>query len=108
MRKIIFELEDFRRLLEEHGATMLEKIAAYRSEGFEIVMSMPARLPTSIGGTANESLEELRSLGEVYDTIIFGAPDLRSQKVHLDDKAVTPDEFLSLQYEDIRELVGVP
>lgn len=101
-------MDDISREIEENGQAILSKISSYRSEGFEIVLSLPARLPTKSAQSANEILERLRVLSGFYDTIVFSSPDLRSSALHLDDKAVSPNEFVSLTYDDLRVFLGVP
>ncbi len=42
-----------------------------------------------------------------YDEIYVGKPWCGNQGFYVDDKAIRPDEFVQLSYEEIRNLIGI-
>ena len=105
MRKLVFDAEDLSSMLSQDGDALRDKLSAYRTEGFEILLSVPARLPAKNAKALNESLDDLSALVCLCDAIVFGGPDKRMRGLHLDDKAVSPDEFLKMPFEELSALV---
>jgi hypothetical protein len=105
MRKLVFDAEDLRHELLQNGAKLRDMLADYRADGFEIVLSMPVRLPAEKDQAIADSLEELQDLIGLCDVVVFGGPGAATRGLHLDDKAVTPAEFLGLRYDELRVLV---
>ncbi len=107
VRKLVFDAEGIRNGLSQDGAGLHGKLAAYRSEGFEIVLSMPATLIAKNDKGLDESIEEVRALAALCDAVVFGGPSGWMYDLHLDDKVVTPEEFLNLSFEEFSLLVEV-
>ena len=105
MRKLVFDADDLSRMLLHDEDALRDKLAAYRNEGFEILLSVPARLPAKNAKALNESLDDLNALVGLCDAIVFGGPDKRIRGLHLDDKAVSSDEFLKMPFEELSALV---
>lgn len=105
MRKLVFDADDFRALLSRNEAALRDRLADYRAEGFEIVLRMPATVAIGNEGNRGSCLETMQTLAGFCDLIVFGGPDAWSCALHLDDKAVTPEEFLSLPYAALSALV---
>ena len=105
MRKLVFDAEDLKCLLLQDGDAFRDKLEAYRTEGFEIVLSVPARLPTKNANALNESLDDLSVLVSFCDAIVFSGPDRRIRGLHLDDKAISSDEFLKMPFEELSTLI---
>jgi hypothetical protein len=105
MRKLVFDAMDMFDGLAKDGEAMRGAIAGYRAAGFEVVLSMPGRLSSQSGEGVTEGLATLQALSELYDTAVFGGPCSAPRGLHLDDKAITAEEFLGLRYEALRNLV---
>lgn len=105
MRKIVIDAEGLRNSFSQDGVGLRHKLAAYRKEGFEIVVSMPATLITKNDKGLDESVEEVRALAAFCDAVVFGGPSARMCDLHLDDKVVTSEEFLNLSFEELSLLV---
>lgn len=118
MRRLVLDLDDMLFAagageLDEQLPQLREQIASYRALGFEVVLSSSSgmigpdgSLRDAVGGIAPEILESLAQLREWCDEIVFGKPPTGSLGLVLDDKAVTPEEFLAHDYEQIRKLIS--
>jgi hypothetical protein len=107
MYKLVIDATDLECALAQDERAVRDKLAAYRSDGFEIVVSMPASLSASTDEGLCAFLEGMSALVELCDTVVFGGPDTGANALHLDDKAVTPAEFLGLSCEALNELLKV-
>lgn len=105
MRKLVIDAAEFERALAQDEGGVRDTLAAYRSDGFEIVLSMPPVLPAKADEGLDASLESMSALADLCDTVVFGGPDTRANGLHLDDKAVTLTEFLGLPYEAVNTLL---
>ena len=67
MRKLVFDAEDLSRMLSQDGGALRDKLGAYRTEGFEILLSVPAKLATKNVKAQNKSLDNLSDLVGLCD-----------------------------------------
>ena len=88
------------------------KLREYQEEGFEIVIATSRNMRTFDGniGKINANtlpiiIEWLEKHNVPYDEIITGKPWCGFDGFYVDDKAVRPDEFVELSYEEICEKV---
>ncbi|PAV72889.1 hypothetical protein WR25_21006 [Diploscapter pachys] len=93
---------------------MLERIQAYKAMGFAIVINTSRNMRTYEGniGKINANtlpiiIEWLDRHGIPYDEIHVGKPWCGHEGFYVDDKAIRPDEFLALSYDEIKRLVGI-
>lgn len=105
MKKIIFDEEAMRRVFAQEGSRLREKIAHYRASGFEIVLSMPTSMSVKNDTTLPSGLMELHAFDGLFDRVVFGKPCHDVKVFHLDDKAVTIEEFFNLRYPELLKLV---
>ena len=98
--------------LEPH-AEMIERLKAYQAEGFYIILSTSRNMNTHNGNmglliakTAKVLLAWLDRHGIPYDELHVGKPWPGKGGFYVDDKAIRPDEFLRLGYDEINRLVG--
>lgn len=91
---------------------MLDKLGEYQQKGFRILLYTSRNMNTyknNIGQinkyTAPVLLEWLAKWEVPYDEILFGKPWPRKRGFYIDDRAVRPDEFLSLSEEQIQKLL---
>lgn len=105
MRKLVFDAEGLRSGLSKDWSGMRDKLAACRAEGFEVILSIPVSLVAKNDKGLDESLEELRALTALCDSVVFGGPSVGMHDLHLDDKAVNIEEFIDLSIEELRFLV---
>jgi len=90
------------------------KVREYKAMGFEIVIhtSRNMRSHNSSLGRINAKtlpiiLEWLKKHDIPYDEIWVGKPWCASDGFYVDDKAIRPDEFARLSYDEVRALIGL-
>jgi capsule biosynthesis phosphatase len=89
-----------------------EQLQEYRERGFTIVLYTARNMNTYDGqvgkinaNTAPTLLEWLDEHDVPYDEIHYGKPWCGEEGFYVDDKAIRPSEFLSMNHEEIRNLV---
>ncbi|MFN2289504.1 MAG: capsular biosynthesis protein [Chromatocurvus sp.] len=93
---------------------VVEMLRHYRSQEFEIVLYTARNMRThqsSLGLINAKTLpvlfDWLHRHDIPYDEIWTGKPWCGNDGFYVDDKAIRPDEFVSLSYNEIRTLVGI-
>lgn len=121
MKKLIFDLDnticrtisgDYRNSLPVSG--VIEKLHQYKDMGFEIIISTARNMRTYEGniGKINANtlpvvIDWLNKNNVPYDEIYIGKPWCGFDGFYVDDKAIRPSEFVSLNYEEIIALLDV-
>lgn len=97
----------------EPNAVVLETLRRYREEGFYIVVNSSRNMRTyqnNLGllqaNTLPKLIDWLKKHEVPYDEVHVGKPWCGFAGFYVDDKAIRPDEFASLSYEEILRLVG--
>lgn len=119
MKRLILDLDDticrtinrdYRNALPD--LEVIERIKAYKKEGFEIVISTSRNVRTyngSIGlinaNTLPVIIEWLESHEVPYDELYIGKPWCGEEGFYVDDKAVRPSEFSRYTYDEIVALL---
>ena len=92
---------------------MVEKLRAYRAEGFEIVICSARNMRTYEGqiGKINANtlpviLDWLTRHEIPFDEVHVGKPWCGADGFYVDDKAVRPSEFLALSHAEIQALLA--
>lgn len=92
---------------------VIEMLRTYRKNGFSIVISTARNMRTYAGNegkiianTVPIIIAWLAKHDVPYDEIRVGKPWCGTDGFYVDDKAIRPDEFTSLSYEQIVELIG--
>lgn len=93
---------------------VIQKLHEYRSLGFEIVISTSRNMRTYSGNIGKITANTLPiiiswlSLHEVpYDEIYVGKPWCGHEGFYVDDRAIRPNEFTALSYDEIKTLTGI-
>jgi len=91
---------------------MLERLREYQAKGYRVLLFTSRNMKTydsNLGQinkhTAPVLLEWLAKWEVPYDEILFGKPWPRTKGFYIDDRAVRPDEFLSMDEESIQKLL---
>lgn len=91
---------------------VLDKVLEYRAQGFYIILFTARQMRTHEGNvgrinahTGKMLFEWLDKFNIPYDEIHFGKPWCGRNGFYVDDKAIRPDEFVNLSYEEIMALV---
>lgn len=92
---------------------LVEKLRAYRADGFEIVICSARNMQTYAGqvGKINANtlpviLDWLARHQIPFDEVHVGKPWCGTEGFYVDDKAVRPSEFLALSHAEIRALLA--
>jgi capsule biosynthesis phosphatase len=95
------------------NAAVVEKLRAYRAQGFEIVICSARNMRTYEGqiGKINANtlpviLDWLARHEIPYDELHVGKPWCGADGFYIDDKAIRPSEFLALSHDEIRALLA--
>ena len=94
-------------------AEIVDKLREYKKNGFYIILYSARNMRSYHGNmglitaiTAKMTMEWLESHNVPYDEIFFGKPWCGTEGFYVDDKAIRPDEFLSLDYSNIRRIIS--
>jgi capsule biosynthesis phosphatase len=94
-------------------AAVIERLREYRRNGFTVILFTSRNMNTydsNLGRinarTARGVLDWLDRHEIPYDEIHFGKPWCGTRGFYVDDRAVRPSEFVSMEFEDIRRLLG--
>ena len=95
------------------NAAVVEKLRAYRAQGFAIVICSARNMRTYEGqiGKINANtlpviLDWLARHEIPYDEIHVGKPWCGADGFYVDDKAIRPSEFLALSHAEIQALLA--
>lgn len=103
--------KSYDEVLPQHD--VVQQLHAYKELGFEIVIYTSRNMRTYEGNVGKINiitlpviLAWLEKHDVPHDEVIVGKPWCGLGGFYVDDKAVRPEEFVNLQYEQICELVG--
>lgn len=92
---------------------VIEKLKQYKAEGFEICFSTSRNMRTYEGNSGKIAANTLPIIinwlekhDVPYDEIYIAKPWCGFDGFYIDDKAIRPDEFCNLSYEDIVKLTS--
>lgn len=93
--------------------SVIEKMREYQKSGFEICLSTSRNMKTYDGNSGKIAANTLPILIEwlnkhnvPYDEIYIAKPWCGFEGFYVDDKAIRPDEFVNLSYEEIIKLIN--
>lgn len=94
---------------------VIGRLRAYKAEGFEIVLATSRNMRTHrnnlgkiVAHTVPVLLDWLRAHDVPYDEIWVGKPWCGEDGFYVDDRAIRPDEFVALDYREVRAVIGDP
>jgi capsule biosynthesis phosphatase len=94
-------------------AEVVEALRRYRALGFYVVLATSRNMNTFDGNLGKINAQTLPVILEwlgkhdiPYDEIYMGKPWQGRGGFYVDDKAIRPDEFARMSYEEIIRLVG--
>lgn len=92
---------------------ILDKLIEYKENGFYIILFTARQMRTHNGNigkinaiTGKTLFDWLEKFSIPYDEIHFGKPWCGFNGFYVDDKAIRPDEFASLELNEIQKLIG--
>lgn len=119
MKRLIMDLDNTITLTENGDyknakpiVEVIEKLREYKAQGFEIIISSSRNMRTYEGNVGKINVNTLPTIIEwldkynvPYDEIYVGKPWCGHEGFYVDDRAIRPDEFASLTYEEICKLI---
>lgn len=91
---------------------VLDKLKEYKAKGFYVILYTSRNMRTHEGNigrinaqTAKILLNWLDLYEVPYDEIHYGKPWCGRRGFYVDDKAIRPDEFAVLTYEEIQDIL---
>jgi len=95
------------------NAAVVERLRAYRAEGFEIVICSARNMRTYEGQIGKINANTLPVIVDwlarheiPYDELHVGKPWCGADGFYVDDKAIRPSEFLALSHAEIQALLA--
>lgn len=92
---------------------VIAQMQAYRAAGFEIVIFTARNMRTHAGALGKINVHTLPGVLDwldrhkvPYDEVIMGKPWCGTEGFYVDDRAVRPDEFKTLNPDQIARLIG--
>ncbi|MFQ8929627.1 MAG: HAD-IIIC family phosphatase [Haemophilus parainfluenzae] len=118
MKRLIMDLDNTITLTENGDyrnakpiIPVIEKLREYKAKGFEIVISSSRNMRTYKGNVGKINVHTLPIIMDwlerhnvPYDEIYVGKPWCGHDGFYVDDRAVRPDEFALMSYDEIRKL----
>lgn len=121
MKRIIMDLDD--TICSTSGGDypnstpdleVIAKLREYKSLGFEIAISTSRNMRTYAGNTGKIAantlpiiVDWLKKHDVPFDEVYIGKPWCGLEGFYVDDKAIRPNEFASLTYDQIKLLTGI-
>jgi capsule biosynthesis phosphatase len=120
MKQLVFDLDGTLTFdessvpypLKRPRLEMIERLKEYKDAGFKIIISTARNMNSyhnSIGlinaNTLPVVIDWLKKYQIPFDEIHIGKPWCGHEGFYIDDKAIRPDEFLNLKYEQIMGLI---
>jgi capsule biosynthesis phosphatase len=92
---------------------VVDKLREYHVNGYRILLYTSRNMRTYSGNiglinrhTAPVLLEWLSKWNIPFDELVFGKPWPRSKGFYVDDRAIRPNEFISMSEQQIQEMLG--
>lgn len=118
-KKLIVDLDDTITITEKgdyvHSRPIyatIDMLRTYKSKGFEIVIYSSRNMRTYEGCVGKINVHTLPNIVNwlnkydvPFDEIIVGKPWCGFEGFYIDDKAIRPSEFHSMNYEEIQEML---
>ena len=120
MKRLIFDVDDTICNTENGDYKnskpifeVIEKMKEYKKLGFEICLSTSRNMRTYHGNSGKIAantlpilIDWLKKHDVPYDEIYIAKPWCGFDGFYIDDKAIRPDEFVNLTYQEILELIN--
>lgn len=119
MKRLIMDLDDTISFTTsgqykdaKPNTPVIEKMREYQAQGFEIVISTARNMRTYEGNVGKIQMHTVPIIRDWLtkhdvpcDELLIGKPWCGYEGFYVDDKAVRPDEFAKLSYDEIMDLL---
>lgn len=96
------------------NSAVIETMREYKAKGFELIISTSRNVRTYQGNIGKINVNTLPVIIDwlndndvPYDEIYVGKPWCGHNGFYIDDKAIRPDEFVSMSYDELVKLLGL-
>lgn len=119
VKKLIVDLDgtitlantsDYKNVLP--NVELIERLKEYKKSGFTIVISTARNMRTHEGNVGKINIHTLPIITEwldkhevPYDEVLVGKPWCGHEGFYIDDRAIRPSEFNSMNFEEITALI---
>lgn len=122
MKRLVIDLDDTLTVVDrtkdysdvDPRADVVARLREYKAMGFEVVIHTARNMRTHAGNVGKINALTLPVITDwltrhdiPFDEIWVGKPWCGSEGFYIDDKAVRPDEFARLSYDQICDLVKI-
>ncbi|HHE3575764.1 HAD-IIIC family phosphatase [Pasteurella multocida] len=121
MKRIIMDLDNTITITENGDyinskpiKNVIEKLQQYKKLGFEIVISSSRNMRTYEGNIGKINIHTLPNIinwlnqhNVPHDEIYIGKPWCGEDGFYVDDRAIRPEEFVNLTYEQIKNITKI-
>ena len=96
------------------NSAVIESMRAYKAQGFDLIISTSRNVRTYRGNVGKINVNTLPVIIDwlndndvPYDEIYVGKPWCGHNGFYVDDKAIRPNEFVSMSYDELVKLLGL-
>ncbi len=122
MKRLVMDIDDTLTIADPAASyadvkprvDVVERLRWYKDQGFEIILSTARNMRTYEGNVGKITAHTLPVITKwlnkhdiPYDEIWLGKPWCGKEGFYVDDKAIRPDEFSRLSYDEIKALVNI-
>lgn len=93
---------------------VINQLKKYKEMGFKITIYTSRNMKTFGGNIGQINVKTLPTIIEwldrhdvPYDEVVVGKPWCGTEGFYVDDRAIRPNEFTSLSYDEIKDLLGI-
>ena len=121
MKRLVIDLDDTLTVADSSKAysdvdprpDVVARLRDYKAKGFDIVIHTARNMRTHAGNVGKINVHTLPIITEwltrhdiPFDEICVGKPWCGTEGFYVDDKAIRPDEFAQLSYDEIQALIN--
>ncbi|MGE0609825.1 MAG: hypothetical protein AB7O62_22230 [Pirellulales bacterium] len=119
MKRLIIDLDDTLTIKggepygqEQPNRDVIARLREYKQSGFEIVIHTSRNMRTHAGNVGKINVHTLPTILQwlqkheiPFDEVVVGKPWCGFDGFYIDDRALRPDEFVNLDYAQVRALL---
>lgn len=104
-KNIIIDIEDLKIVLDSNRHDFIEKLAEFRKDGYKIIINIPNIYRISEKKEMANFISYLEDASHISDGFSISGPNQNPYALHLDDKAITNEEFVNKGINQIKEII---
>lgn len=104
-KNIVIDFEDLKIALDSNRHDFVEKLTEFRKDGFKILINIPNIYSISERKEKANFISYLEDASHISDGFSISGPNQSPYALHLDDKAITNEEFLNKGINEIKGII---